>query len=204
MLDLVDYDLKIVHVPGKQLSAPDALSRRPDFIPKEDTDNKGVTLLPQELFTRLVDVELNKKITQSTRKDPQVLNALRALEGEAPTPFRSRLSDWKFDTEILTYQGQVFLPDKDNIRRDIIKLHHDHQTAGHPGYLKPQQLVSEGYWWPGMAQYIKKYVEGCSVCQQNKTNTHPTAPPITPIPSNKTLPFKQISYNLITGLPESN
>ena len=55
-----------------------------------------------------------------------------------------------------------------------------------------------------MAQFIKKYVEGCSICQQNKTNTHPTTPPIIPIPSNETLPFKQISYDLITSLPESN
>ena len=55
-----------------------------------------------------------------------------------------------------------------------------------------------------MAQFIKKYVEGCSICQQNKTNTHPTVPPITPMPSNETLPFKQISYDLITGLPESS
>ena len=76
MLDLANYDLKLIHVPGKQLSAPDTLSRRPDFIPKEDTDNKGVTLLPQTLFTRLVNIELNKKITKSTRKDPQVLDAL--------------------------------------------------------------------------------------------------------------------------------
>ena len=76
MLDLVDYDLKLIHVPGKQLTAPDALSRRPNFILKEDTDNEGVTLLPQTLFTRLVDIELNQKIAKSTRKDPQVLDAL--------------------------------------------------------------------------------------------------------------------------------
>ena len=105
MLDLADYDIKLIHIPGKQLSAPDALSRWSDFIPKEDTDNKGVTLLPQTLFTRLVDIELNQKIAKSTRKDPQVLDALQALEGETPTPFRSRLSDWKYDAEILTYQG---------------------------------------------------------------------------------------------------
>ena len=136
MLDLADYDLKLVHIPGKQLSAPDALSRRPDYIPKEDTNNEGVTLLPQTLFVRLVDTELNQKIARSTRNDPQVLNALHTLENETPAPFRSRLSDWKYDAEILTYQGRVFLPDKDNIRQDIVKLHHDHQTTGHPGYLK--------------------------------------------------------------------
>ena len=55
-----------------------------------------------------------------------------------------------------------------------------------------------------MAQYIQKYVEGYSTCQQNKTNTHPTVPPLNPIPLEQTLPFKQISYDLITGLPLSN
>ena len=55
-----------------------------------------------------------------------------------------------------------------------------------------------------MAQCIQKYLEGCSTCQQNKMNTHPTVPPLSPIPSEQTLPFKQISYDLITGLPPSN
>ena len=84
MLDLANYDLKLVHIPGKQLSAPDALPRRPDFISKEDTDNEEVVLLLQTLFTRLVDIELNQKIAKSTQKDPQILNALHAFEGEAP------------------------------------------------------------------------------------------------------------------------
>ena len=55
-----------------------------------------------------------------------------------------------------------------------------------------------------MAWNGPKYVEGCSTCQQNKTNTHPTVPPLNPIPSEQTLPFKQISCNLITGLPLSS
>ena len=55
-----------------------------------------------------------------------------------------------------------------------------------------------------MAQFIKKYVDGCVPCQQNKTNTHPTVPPLNLIISRETLPFKQISYNLITDLPVSN
>ena len=105
MLDLADYNLKLIHIPGKQLSAPDALSRTPDYIPKEDTDNEGVTLLPQTMFVRLIDTELNQKIARSTKNDPQVLNALHMLENETPTQFRSRLSDWKYDAEILTYQG---------------------------------------------------------------------------------------------------
>ena len=158
-----------------------------------NNDNEGVTLLPPSLFVNLINVELNKKITKSSEKDPLVLNALQSLEGEVPTQFRSQLSNWSYDAGILACQGQVFLPDQDNIRCDIVKLHHDHLTARHPGYLKTHQLIAAGYWWPGMAQYIRKYVEGCSICQQNKTNTHLTVPPLNPIPSEQTLPFKQIS-----------
>ena len=105
MLDLADYDLKLIHVPGKQLSAPNALSRRPDFVPKEDTDNEGVTLLPQTLFVRLIDVEFNKKIAQSTKDDPVALNVLHTLENKTPARFQSRLSDWKYKAGILTYHG---------------------------------------------------------------------------------------------------
>ena len=206
MLDLADYNLKLIHIPGSKLCTPDALSQWPNPITKIDNDNEGVTLLPHSLFINLIDTDLNEKIVKSLEKDPLVLNALQALEGEVPTQFRSHLLDWSYDTGILAYQGQVFLPDWDNIRWDIVKLHHDHPTAGHPGYLKTCQLVSAGYWWPRMAQYIWKYVEGCSTCQQNKTNTHPTVPPppLNPIPLEQTLPFKQISYDLITGLPLSN
>ena len=111
MLDLADYDLKLIHVPGSKLCAPDALSRRPDLIPKIDNNNEGVTLLPHSPFVNLIDTDLKEKIVKSSEKDPLVLNALQALKGEVPTQFRSCLSDWSYDAGILTYQGQVFLPD---------------------------------------------------------------------------------------------
>ena len=53
-----------------------------------------------------------------------MLNTLQAIEGEVPTQFRSCLSDWSYDAGILAYQGHVFLPDGDNIRCNIVKLHH--------------------------------------------------------------------------------
>ena len=105
MLDLADYDLKLIHVPGSKLCTPDALSRWPDLIPKIDNDNEGVTLLPHSLFVNLINTDLNDKIVKSSEKDPLVLNALQAIEGEVPTQFRSHLSDWSYDVGILIYQG---------------------------------------------------------------------------------------------------
>ena len=40
----------------------DALSRRPDFIPLEDTDNEDVVLLPEMLFVNLIDTDLQERI----------------------------------------------------------------------------------------------------------------------------------------------
>ena len=126
-------DLKLIHIPGKDLLAPDALSQQPNLIPKIDNDNKGVTLLPQSLFVSLIDAELSNKITKSSEKDPLVLNTLQALDGEVSTQFRSQLSDWTYEARILSYQGPVYVPDKDNLWKQLVQRFHDHKTAGHPG-----------------------------------------------------------------------
>ena len=204
MLDISDYDLKLIHVPGKELAGPDALSRRPDLIPRENNDIEQITLLPKSLFVNTIDLAIADKIAKSSEKDLVVLKTLQAMDEDLLTQFRSWLSDWSYDAGILPYQGRIYIPDQDILRLDLVKKFHDHQTTGHPGYLKTKQLLTAGHWWPGMAQFIKKYVDGCTPCQQNKTNTHPTIPPLNPIISRETLPFKQISYNLITDLLVSN
>ena len=56
LLDLSEFDLMFEHIPGRNLCAPDALSRQPDHIPTSDTDNEAVTLLPDELFINLIDI----------------------------------------------------------------------------------------------------------------------------------------------------
>ena len=204
MLDISDYGLKLIHVPGKELVGPDTLSRRPDLIPKENNDNEQITLLPESLFVNTIDLAIANKIAKSSEKNPIVLKTLQAMDEDLPTQFRSRLSDWSYDARILSYQGRIYIPYQDNLRLELVKKFHDHKTARHPGYLKTKQLLTAGHWWPGMAQFIKKYVDGCAPCQQNKTNTHPTIPPLNPIISRETLPFKQIFYDLITNLPISN
>ena len=184
LIDLVDFDLKMVHVPGKLLAGPDALSRRPDLLPQSDDDNDGVTLLPPSLFINVIDVALSHRVQSASAGDPLVLQALQSMNEDVPLPFRSRLSDWQVEAGILTYQGRVYVPDDDSLRHAILQRCHDHESAGHPGYLKTRQLVAAEFWWPGLTSYVRKYVEGCATCQQNKTNTHPTVPPLTPIRSS--------------------
>ena len=87
MLDISNYDLKLVHVPGKELARPDALSRRPDLINKNTNDNDQVTLLPKSLFINIINTAVADKIAKSSEKDPIVLKALQALDEELPSQF---------------------------------------------------------------------------------------------------------------------
>jgi hypothetical protein len=55
-----------------------------------------------------------------------------------------------------------------------------------------------------MKEWVKEYIKGYGVCQQNKTNTHPIKPPLHPItPEANATPFSTIAMDLITKLPPS-
>ena len=204
LLDLTDFDLQLTHVPGSQLTSPDVLSCRPDLLPPTDSDNEDVTLLPPSLFVHIIDFTLSSCIASSSSSDPLVLQALQSMDGSIPPAFCSQLSNWQHINGVLTFQGRVYVPPTNDLRRDILQRCHNHATAGHPGFLKTQQLVAADFWWPGLASFVCAFVAGCATCQQNKVNTHPSTLPTTPIPSSCSRPFRQISCNLITDLPLSS
>ena len=126
------------------------------------------------------------------------------MHKDIPLPFRSRLADWQVEAGILTYKGHVYVPVDDSLRRTILEQCHDHESAGHPDFLKTRQLVAAEFWWPGLASFVRRYIEGCAKCQQNKTNMYPTVPPLSPIKSLASCPFQQISCDLIMDLPLSS
>ena len=72
----------------------DALSRRPDFTPEEDTDNENITMLPDELFVNLIDAELQERILTCEKLDSDAMEALKVLLEDGPTTIRNQLPDW--------------------------------------------------------------------------------------------------------------
>ena len=79
----------------------DALSRRPDLCPKEDTDNKNVTLLPEQMFIRSIDTDLRDLIAWTKNQDRVIVEALEALKTHGTPPMQSVLSDWRTDDDLV-------------------------------------------------------------------------------------------------------
>src|ERR1700689_1885989 len=102
-------------------------------------------------------------------------------------------------------RGKNYIPDDLILQRDMVRMFHDHETAGHPGELEMFNSVQTHYWWPGMRLFVKNYVKGCGICQQFKINRNPSHPAFQLIEGARTTrPFAHCSMDLITDLPISN
>ena len=123
----------------------DALSRRPDFTPEEDTDNENVVMLPETVFVNLIDTELQERILTCEKFDSDAMETLKTLLEEGPANIQNQLSDWTVEQingqQVLYYRGKNYIPKDDELRRDITRMFHDHPMAGHPGELETHNAV---------------------------------------------------------------
>ena len=87
---------------------------------------------------------------------------------EGPTYLQNDLTSWKIEDmngkKAIFHKGKNYIPDDQELLRDIVKMFHDHETAGHPGELGTYNSVRQYYWWPGLWMFIKTYVQGCGIC----------------------------------------
>ncbi|ESK81319.1 reverse transcriptase-rnase h-integrase [Moniliophthora roreri MCA 2997] len=63
-LFLSEFDLGLVHVPGKSMTQANALSRWSNEEDDVDTDNENVIVLPERLFIRGIDLGMKKDIEE--------------------------------------------------------------------------------------------------------------------------------------------
>jgi len=68
------------------------------------------------------------------------------------------------------------------------------------GQWKTAEMVTRNFWWLGVTREVKRYVEGCDACQQNKNRTEQPAGKLMPnsIPDKA---WTHISADFITKLP---
>ena len=177
-------------MPGTKMVQSDALSRRLGHIPENDNDNEDVVLLPDTLFVRVINNELQRMIKTAMMTDDLVKNISDVLSKKGIPPIRSSLSDWKIEDGMLFYQERCYIPENHEIQKSIVKDIHESPMTGHHGRDSTLEMVQRYYWWPRLRHFVYEYVAGCATCQQNKVNTHPTKPPTQPIKSTATRPFQ--------------
>ena len=192
------------HIPGKINMKTDILSRKDQVNTKED--NKDVQLLKKELWQRRTIAEITmikkkmtveegdiiKEIKRNITREKEVVQALKKEDGLT----------WEEDG-VIYMEERIYVPNNNKIKEEILKENHDLVDVGHPGQHMMLELIKRTYWWPGLKEDIKKYVQGCFKCQQNKVQHQRKAGELHPLEIPKG-PWQEISINIIGPLPKSN
>ena len=203
-LFLSEFNLNLDHTPGSRMIQSDTLFQWPDHI-TDEIDNNDIIVLPDDIFIKLIDLELQDKIKNETAKDDFFVKALQAMKENGPLPIRFSLEEWNIKEGMLFFKNRCYIPPHKELQWEVVKWYHNSRLRGHPGHFKTLELIQCYYWWPGMTVFVKNYVAGCAICQQIKINAHPSSPSLILIKEQKdTKPFSQVICDFITDLPKSN
>ena len=143
-------------------------------------------------------VDILDRIKRLGVKDDEVVKVIEEMKKAGIKMLRDE--EWREEGGLMLKEGKVYVPKDEALRVEIIRLHHDTPVGGYGGQWKTTELVTRNFWWPGVTREVKRYVEGCDACQQNKNRTEQLVGKLMPnsIPDKA---WTHISADFITKLP---
>ena len=70
----------------------------------------------------------------------------------------------KYTSEV-EYKTQLVVPV--GLREKVVALAHDTLLSGHRGAAKTLSRVQQEFYWPGIHNFVTRYVASCDLCQRN-------------------------------------
>jgi len=192
-------------VAGSKMGKADGLSRRADWKVGVDKDNENQIFIKDnwicsmyEVVVEGPEVDLVEKIKKARSKDEGVIRVVEEMKKVGVKKLRG--NEWKIEEDLVLKEGKVYVPKNEELRAEVIWLHHDVPTAGHGGRWKTVELVTRNYWWLGVTRDIGKYVEGCDLCQRMKNRMEEVAGKLK-LSEVLERPWTHLTVDFITKLP---
>ena len=126
-----------------------------------------------EVVVEGLEVELLEKIKKARSKDKDVIRVVEEMKKAGVKELRR--NKWKIEEDLVLKERKIYVPKDEELRVEVIQLHHNVPAAGHGGRWKIVELVTRNYWWLGMTRDVGKYMEGCDLCQWMKNRTEELA-----------------------------
>ena len=111
-----------------------------------------------------------KEIRRNNTREKEVTQALKKEDGLT----------WE-ENRVVYMEGRIYVPNNKKIREEILEENHNSVDVGHPGQQRMLELIKRNYWWLGIKEDVKKYVQGCFKCQQNKVQHQKKAGELHPL-----------------------
>jgi len=192
-------------VAGTKMGKADGLSRRSDWKVGVDRDNENQIFIKdnwicsmQEVVVEGLEVNIVEKIKKARSKDEDVVRVVEEMKKMGVKELQG--NEWQIEGELVLKEGKVYVPKDEELRTEVIWLHHDVLAVGHSGRWKTVELVTRNYWWPGVMRDVGRYVEGCDLCQRMKNRTEELAGNLK-LSEVLKKPWSHITVDFITKLP---
>jgi len=160
-------------MPGTRIGKVDGLSRRLDWKIEVDKNNENQVVVKDSWLCKLeevvidgLEVDIVEKIKKARGKDEKIVRIVEEIKKAKVKAIQEE--EWKIEGELVLKEKKIYVSKDEELKVEIIWLHHDILVAGHEGKWKTVKLVTRNYWWPGVMREVRRYVEGCNLCQRIK------------------------------------
>ena len=149
-LYLSRFNFILKHVPGTKMGKTDGLSRKSDWKVGVDKDNENQTLIKDnwihslsEVVIEGPEVDILEKIKKVRSKDEDVVRVVEKMKKAGVKEVRGE--EWKIEGDLVLKEEKVYVLKDEELRVEIIRLHHDVLAAGHGGRWKTVEQVTRNY-----------------------------------------------------------
>ena len=184
-LRLMRFKYTISHVPGKDLSVADALSRAPLSEVDESLFAQEVDAYVRSIVDYLPISETRlKQVLQSQEEDPVCQRIKDYCRNGWPPhnqvdvavkPYYQAASELTMYQDLLMRGNQILIPS--TMRKEILTQIH----TGHQGITKCRERARQSVWWPGINRDLGDLILNCPECYRERQ------PPVAPL-NTSTLP----------------
>jgi len=222
---LSEFNFVITYRPGKQNEKADALTRRPNDKPQDESDERQKhqlqTMLPKSRLSAGVQqdcglapietetpeyeqVTIDDQVAKANMEDDQCNRISRGLAEGLAHIDGIKLHLCTIDERgCVLYQGRLWVPDVDHLRLQVIRQTHDQLAVGHPGVRNTLSVAGRAFFWPKMRKDVEQYITNCHTCRRSKAPRDKYNGLLQPLPIPQAY-WKDISMDFVVGLPESD
>jgi len=147
----------------------DRLSRRANWKVGTERDNENQVFIKdnwirsmQEVIVEGPEVELLEKIKKARNKNEDIVRVVEEMKKMGVKELQE--NEWQIEGDLVLKEGKVYIPKDEELRVEVVRLHHDTPAVGHGGRWKTVELVTRNYWWLGITRDVGRYVEECDLC----------------------------------------
>jgi len=178
------YDFTISHIPGKDLTIADTLSRSPmlDSRPEDTELEQETDAYVRHIMQHMPASEKRLQEIKDCQQEDDVCKLVMSYCRDGwPTrkqltgpirPYGHVSSLLSVEDGFLLRGSRLVIPPP--LRSDILKRIHE----GHQGIVKCRQRAHDSVWWPGLNAQLEDLVFNCPVYQKQRVQKpeplHPT------------------------------